>query len=680
MHEPRTAILLLIAACLLGLAVLVLAPRRRRRDAILLSSFLAAVGVNFLATAFIVLQYEDPPLAWVAAGHVALAFDPVLLLAFVSVYPYKQAGRRRTILLAALTAVAVVVAALAVAEPESIVRWWRATAGFSVPFVQVGAVVVLVTGYAAAWLGVIASAREAPSALLGEQGRWLVLAVGVAVVPRMAQVPYDLQLHDLGWVQAIPDTAFYGVTGLLPIAILFGAGRYSASHDPRLLRMVRTVGWITLVLLALDGIMSAATGTLSSATLLWGLRWVVFGAILVQGLLAHRIVDFEARRARTVPLLGGLVGATAFYLFFWALISSLGQPDHLALAAGAAFGLASLVPAAWLTDRALRRALPRPAGGDRRLEVYRAAVEQSWGQGNPSARGRRRLEVERRSLGLSRQEALVVEALVAGEMALRHWQPRRGEEIAPGIVIGDQLGEGGDAVVYAASQVSSGQALVVKVYRHGPEARRRFQAELRALEGLRHPNVTQLHSATPMRGGLVLVLEKAPGGSLADRLRAGPLPEEMVQRMALDVLAALEAAHALGIVHGDVKPSNILFAEDGTARITDFGASASAMDWTATRAIGPAVGTPPYMAPEALRGRRLGPTADLYALGVVLRQCLTGSLTGSGKRPSVPPAWHAILRRSLAVRPQDRFEDAASMARAMRAVPTPGTPAAFAQR
>jgi serine/threonine protein kinase len=178
-----------------------------------------------------------------------------------------------------------------------------------------------------------------------------------------------------------------------------------------------------------------------------------------------------------------------------------------------------------------------------------------------------------------------------------------------------------------------------------------------------------------------LVMECLPGRTLADALANGPLPEDQVRQLALDLLGALGAAHALGIVHRDVKPGNILFSNEGRVKLADFGIAKSAdlVDQTMT---GQLIGTPAYLAPERLREEEASPATDLYSLGVVLYEALVGRKPFEGDTPvalayaidnsspapirellpAVDPGLDAAIHRALAKDPGDRFPDAAAMA------------------
>lgn len=269
--------------------------------------------------------------------------------------------------------------------------------------------------------------------------------------------------------------------------------------------------------------------------------------------------------------------------------------------------------------------------------------------------------------------------------------------------LGAVLGRGGMADVYDAVDERLGRPVAVKVLRPEmaaqPDVRRRFEAEARAAARLHHPNAVAVFD-TGIDGSVPwLVMERLPGETLADRMRRdGPLGAEWVRRMAGDVLGALVAAHAAGLVHRDIKPGNILIGDDGCAKLADFGIAKSlevADDHTLT---GQLIGTPAYLAPERIDGEPATVQADLYALGVVLYEALSGQRPFDGStpmtiayavqhadvpplptvRPDLPPSLVDAVGRAMVRDPERRFATAADMARALHSGLSSSQPAAAA--
>jgi tRNA A-37 threonylcarbamoyl transferase component Bud32 len=253
------------------------------------------------------------------------------------------------------------------------------------------------------------------------------------------------------------------------------------------------------------------------------------------------------------------------------------------------------------------------------------------------------------------------------------------------------LGRGGMAEVYEGFDERLHRNVAIKVLRPEmaaePEVRRRFEAEARSAARLSHPNVVAIFD-TGEDGDLpYLVMEQLPGETLADRMRAGRVDQGWLFRVAGDVLLALGAAHAAGIVHRDVKPGNILLAADGCAKVADFGIAksldvAAAADLTNTDQL---VGTPAYVAPERVAGEPATPQSDLYAMGVVLYEALAGAKPFEGntpvaiayairherptplaeRRPDLPRHVAAAVERAMARDPKARYATAADMAAAI---------------
>ena len=250
--------------------------------------------------------------------------------------------------------------------------------------------------------------------------------------------------------------------------------------------------------------------------------------------------------------------------------------------------------------------------------------------------------------------------------------------------IGPLLGRGGMAEVYEGYDQRLQRPVAVKLLRPElsaePEVRGRFEVEARAAAGLSHPNVVAVFDTGEDGGTPFIVMERLPGDTLADRMAAGPVDQAWLRRVACDVLGALGAAHAAGVVHRDVKPGNILIGADGCAKVADFGIAKSAEVAGQVTANGQLLGTPAYLAPERLDGLPATPRSDLYSLGVVLYEALTGVKPFEG--PSPVDTANAVLHdrpRPLAeLRPDADPDFVAAVAHAMSKDPA-GRPASAGQ-
>src|SRR5437764_307293 len=200
----------------------------------------------------------------------------------------------------------------------------------------------------------------------------------------------------------------------------------------------------------------------------------------------------------------------------------------------------------------------------------------------------------------------------------------------PGYEVEAVLGRGGMGIVFRARHLRLNRPVALKMMLAGGYTGRReqdrFQREAEAVARLRHANVVQIHDIGDAAGRPYFTMELVDGGSLAQKLAGTPQPARQAAELAATLARAVQAAHAAGIIHRDLKPGNVLLAADGTPKIGDFGLARRVDDGAGVTQIGVAVGTPSYMAPEQARGRTdaVGPAVDVYALGAILYELLTG--------------------------------------------------------
>jgi eukaryotic-like serine/threonine-protein kinase len=198
----------------------------------------------------------------------------------------------------------------------------------------------------------------------------------------------------------------------------------------------------------------------------------------------------------------------------------------------------------------------------------------------------------------------------------------------PGYEILGELGRGGMGVVYKARQVGLGRVVALKMILTGGHAgaaeRERFRTEAQAIARLQHPNIVQVHDVGEHEGNPFFSLEFCTGGGLDRKLGGAPLSPPEAARLVATLAQAMQAAHEKNVIHRDLKPANVLLTAEGQPKITDFGL-AKKIDEAGQTASGAIMGTPSYMAPEqAMGSKELGPACDIYALGAILYELLTG--------------------------------------------------------
>jgi serine/threonine-protein kinase len=255
-----------------------------------------------------------------------------------------------------------------------------------------------------------------------------------------------------------------------------------------------------------------------------------------------------------------------------------------------------------------------------------------------------------------------------------------GKQIGP-YIIQEKLGEGGMGVVYKGIHKDIEQTVAIKVlypqYAKDENFRERFKREAKVQAKLHHPNVVNiLNYLEDEDGNMYIVMEYVGGGSLEDKMRTGKISLSDSVSVIIQVLNALSYMHSNGIIHRDIKPSNIMFA-DSIVKVSDFGIAKPMSDKGLTKT-GAIVGTVWYMAPEIIKGEDPTPASDLYAVGVILYQLLTGRTPFYGKtdfevmkshlekepqppetlNPNLPPGTWDLVKKALAKNPKERFSSA----------------------
>src|SRR6202049_2148209 len=260
------------------------------------------------------------------------------------------------------------------------------------------------------------------------------------------------------------------------------------------------------------------------------------------------------------------------------------------------------------------------------------------------------------------------------------------------------LGAGGMGEVYRARDTRLERTVAIKIlpaqFSSDPVSKQRFEREAKTISGLNHPHICALHDVGHQDGMDYLVMECVEGEALAKRLEKGPLPLDQVFKFGMQTAEALDKAHRSGVVHRDLKPGNIMLTSTG-AKLLDFGLAKLAMPPAAAATLtaaahdqspmterGTIVGTFRYMSPEQVEGKEVDGRSDIFSLGAVLYEMLTGKRAFEGKsqlsiasailerepapissvKPMTPPAFDHAVRRCLAKNPEERWQSARDLA------------------
>ena len=664
-------VLAALACGAFGLMVLLGQPRRPA--ARLLAGFLFLISLNQAMEAVRAFS-PDPGVKTLAfrLATVAAALDPVLLHAFAALArgpPSRRAYVESGLILALSAAVALWAAFFLVDGQRTMLDF-----GF-LSFLTFGTVAV----YTLVFL------RELRRPAAGRDAAWrhLVPALAVATIPRWANaVDEGVWIFNVAYLSltsepALPhdEVGFFGtlfaMLGLLAAsALLWHAMRGRMAGDAAARRAVAlgiALG-VALTLLARGSTLLfprdldvhdawEPVGRASAA-----FRWLAFGAFASVAILRYGGIEMTLsarRRSARVLILVLLLGSLL------ALVAVV-PPLVGAEIALRPFDLVMLGLLAVVASQGLRRlvdgvahrvyGLPRPYDEQAGREIYGRAAAQAAFEGRILSRDPR-LQRLREELGIDAPTAALLERLAEESSA---------GALAPGQLVQGRyhvhrlLGSGGFGQAFLARDETLGRDVVLKAIPTGGPGAEDAAREARLAGAISHPNVVTVHDVLARPGLSILVMEHAEMGSLDARVaQDGRLSPEDGLRMIVDVLQGLEAVHARGIVHRDVKPGNVLLSPQG-AKVGDFGVARLAEGRTVhaeeARLV---VGSPAFMAPEQRRGEGATARSDLFSLALVAKACV-----------DVPdePGWRALLERALQEDPARRWPGASEMLAAARSL------------
>ncbi|MGE5223249.1 MAG: serine/threonine-protein kinase, partial [Omnitrophica WOR_2 bacterium] len=250
-----------------------------------------------------------------------------------------------------------------------------------------------------------------------------------------------------------------------------------------------------------------------------------------------------------------------------------------------------------------------------------------------------------------------------------------------------EIGRGGMSTVFHAYDPRFERDVAIKVlpkvFLHDPQFRARFEREAKTIAHLEHPAIVPVYDFGEQDEQPYIVMRYMSGGSLAERITRGPLPPEDAAKVITRLAPALDAANARGIIHRDLKPGNILFDQYGNAFLSDFGIARITQASSGTLTQGAILGTPAYMSPELVQGEtEIDGRSDLYSLGVILYEMLTGTAPYQSETPGklmmmhvleevpsirtksshLPEKLETVVRISMAKNPEDRYATVTDMA------------------
>ncbi len=659
-------------------ALVVVAGGPKRAPNVYLACFLVLIAAN-LAGGLVF-----PAWLWAGGGPATAALDPFFLYCFASVHPRRN-RLSRPAALAAAAAPAIVLAFVPAFLARAEYRWAQ-------DFHWTGLNLYTAVVYTIVLRRV---ARAVPEARDAAAGWSLLAATGLAAIPAWARAAQygavfawtaagggnDLVLFFFSW-------AWIWLGLLVGVGLAAAAAReHGRDHVRRSLRWLAPavaleVAYLAFILLArarYEGWLPVGAEIVRAIDQVVGvgkpaLKWDAFGVLVSVAVVRGDALGLRLRDRRwAARAFVGLFAALAMGLAFEVVAAATGSRGSVGQTELVLFGAVLFATQGFRRVIALVAwrlyAVPPPGDRDAAMATYARAARQALESGrapsNDPALARLREELD-----LDERTARAIERVSADEMPV---------VLAPGaLVLGRYrvarlLGRGGGGRAFLAHDDLLQRDVVVKEVRHTPAATEAAALREARLAGAApHPNVVTVHDVAPRSGASLIITEFVAGGSLADALARGVgFDGREALRLLDQILAGLVAVHARGIVHGDLKPANVLLTPEGVPKIADFGIARERRDADAGGRIAPpAGGTPAFMAPEQREGE-VTPRSDLYAVGRIARVVSPGPF---------PPALEAVIAGALATDPRDRPASADEMRRALAEAGGLGAPEAAGAR
>lgn len=693
-----------IALVLLGL--LVLAVRPLRLPAIAFSAFAVLWGVSVVAANMVFrLAPVHSMEAWamVMVATTIPLYLPLLFFAFNHPWrPDSFAGRLG--LWSAAGSPILLFVMLLIAEPALFVRFAGLNEeGHRVlePGLLYWPIVLWNTVFAVLLALVVVARRLMISTAAGVRDQ---LALGTAAlmvyVSYLGAVPFHIVF--------LPLDDWFVAGSFLARAIAGGLALVLAATIIVWAAKTKDIPWRDVLLASAS--VPLAVGVAEVVLRALGVEWINtigFWRFAMVGLFAytvarHNMFDAELRLSRIAgPTSYGVVLVVAMTLAWTIFVDPFVAMPMLGVAVSLGIA-ATAVPVYRVTHRLAQRSAPNREPDylyRRKLDVYRGALEEAQAHRFDSADEEVFLSRLRRRLRISPDEHRVLLTVLESTRASRR---AGGSGIGTRFHVERELGRGSFGRALLARDLVLDRPVVLKQALHAimddDAMRTRFLKEARVMARIHHPNIVAVHEVLDEET-TTLVMEYLPGGNLRERLQQrAPLPFDSAIALTRDVLAALDGLHRAGIIHRDLKPENILLAEDGTAKVSDFGV-ARTQDVPADSAFRTEVGVQPgtlaYMSPEQVRGDEVTFASDIYSVGLLLYEMLTGSLpyralnggTAAGSTTQavperfdatalrhevqnenlelahrgIPSPLERVIRMALAKEPASRFPDASAM-------------------